>query len=276
MSITASGIQDQIEALRSRGEEFCVATVVRTADATSAKAGAKAVVARDGTISGFVGGGCVQGSVRKAAAEVLETGEARLIRVKPRDTVSGPTDADGTELHGSACPSGGTVELFIEPMLLAPRLVVMGASPVAAALVALAGAMSYRTVVACPEAERGKVPGAGVYLETADFSGALLTGADAVVVATQGKGDLKALEAALSSGVGHVAFVGSHKKAEALRSRLRDGASRFKAPAGLDIGAIEPEEIALSIFAEIISWRRGRLSGAACADQNRTGDSHGT
>lgn len=268
MSITASGIQDQIEALRARGEEFCVATVVRTADATSAKAGAKALVTRDGTISGFVGGGCVQGSVKKAAGEVLTTGEAKLIRVKPRDTVVGPTDADGTELHPSACPSGGTVELFIEPMLLAPRLVVMGASPVAAALVGLAEAMAYRTLVVCGEAERSKVPGGGVYNASAELSGPELSSADAVIVATQGRGDLKALTSALASGAGHIAFVGSHRKAEALRAQLRDAglaepeASRFKAPAGLDIGAIEPEEIALSIFAEIISWRRGRMAGS--------------
>ena len=269
MTLTASGIHDQIEALRARGEEFCVATVVRTADATSAKAGAKALVTRDGVISGFVGGGCVQGSVKKAAADVLKTGEARLIRVKPKDAVGGQTDADGTELHPSACPSGGTVELFIEPMLLAPRLVVMGAAPVAAALVALAGAMSYRTVVACAEAERAKVPGGGVYLEQAGLAGADLHDRDAVVVATQGRGDLTALKSALSSGAGHIAFVGSHKKASALRAQLEEGgvarkdAARFKAPAGLDIGAIDPEEIALSIFAEITSWRRGRMAGAS-------------
>ncbi len=265
MSITASSIQDQIETLRARREEFCVRTVVRTADATSAKAGAKAVVTSDGTISGFVGGGCVQGSLRKAAAEVLASGEARLIRVKPKDSVMGPTDADGTELHPSACPSGGTVELFLEPMLLAPRIVVMGDSPVAAALVALAEAMAYRTLVACAEAERSSMPGADLYVGGGDLAGTPLTGTDAIIVATQGRGDHTALKSALTSGAGHIAFVGSRKKAVALQAELQsDGlsetdAARFKAPAGLDIGAIEPEEIALSIFAEVISWRRGRM-----------------
>ncbi|MBE9552843.1 MAG: hypothetical protein IMF05_05195, partial [Proteobacteria bacterium] len=148
MSITSADILDRINDLRSRNEEFCVVTVVRTANVTSAKAGAKALVTSGGEIFGFVGGGCVTGAVKRVAAQVLASGEARLIRVKPKETVVEQLDADGVELHKSSCPSGGTVEMFIEPMQMAPRCIVCGASPVAASLVALAKAMGYRTVVA--------------------------------------------------------------------------------------------------------------------------------
>ena len=113
-----------IAALLQKGEEFCVATVVRTENATSAKAGAKAVVLADGTIKGFLGGGCVQRAIRRASEAVLREGEPRLIRVKPKDDVAVSVDVDGTELHRSACPSGGTVDMFIEPLRRAPRIVV--------------------------------------------------------------------------------------------------------------------------------------------------------
>ncbi len=269
MSIMAAGILDQIEALRARGEEFCVVTVVRTADATSAKAGAKAVVSRDGEISGFVGGACVQGSVRRAAGEVLGSGEAKLIRVKPKEAVKGAVDADGTELHSSACPSGGTVELFIEPMLLAPRVVVMGASPVGAALVSLANAMGYRTLAACAIDEQALMPDAGTYAEGFDLSAHVPAATDALVIATQGRADRKALESAAKSDAGYIAFVGSHRKGENLKAALAGAGcdpallARVKTPAGLDIGAIEPEEIAVSIMAEIIRWRRSRQTARA-------------
>ena len=275
MSIMAAGILDQIEALRARGEEFCVVTVVRTADATSAKAGAKALVSRDGAISGFIGGSCVQGSVRRAAGEVLAAGEAKLIRVKPKERVDGKVDADGTELHSSACPSGGTVELFIEPMLQAPRVIVMGASPVAAALVSLADAMGYRTLAACAPDERAKVPDAAVYGEGFDLTGHAVAQADALVIASQGRGDRKALEAAAQSSAGYIAFVGSRRKGDKLKADLaaagcsKEQLARVKTPAGLDIGAIEPEEIAVSIVAEIIGWRRKR-QGAGPTQQQET------
>lgn len=262
MSIMAREILNQIVTLRTRGEEFCVVTVVRTANATSAKAGAKAVVTRDGMLSGFIGGSCVQGSVRQAAQEALREGTARLIRVRPKEDVADIVDADGVELHGSACPSGGTVELFIEPMVQAKRVIVFGVSPVGAALVSLAVAMGYRTLVACPADERGRMPGADGYIDGFHLESNDVTAADAVIVATQGRGDRQALEQAVKSQADYVAFVGSHAKAAKLKQDLTDGGcdaallERVKAPAGLDIGAIEPEEIAVSIIGEVIQRRR--------------------
>jgi len=269
MSITSADILKRINDLRSRNEEFCVVTVVRTANVTSAKAGAKALITSGGDIFGFVGGGCVTGAVKRVAAEVLTSGAPRLIRVKPKDEVVEQLDADGVELHKSSCPSGGTVELFIEPMRMAPRCIVCGASPVAASLVALAGAMGYRTVVAALADDHDRLPGADTYIDGFDLGSANPALGDAIVVSTQGKRDREALHAALATDADYVAFVGSRRKAGTLKAALREkGLSaaqieRLKAPAGLDIGAIEPEEIALSIMGEIVSRRRAAMRGAA-------------
>lgn len=265
MSITSTEILDRINALRARNEEFCVVTVVRTANVTSAKAGGKALVTSGGEIFGFVGGGCVTGAVKRVAAEVLASGAPRLIRVKPKEDVVEQLDADGVELHKSSCPSGGTVELFIEPMLMAPRCIVCGASPVAASLVGLAKAMGYRTVVAALEEDHGRVPGADAYIAGFDLEGAGVASGDSIVVSTQGKRDREALHAALASDARYVSFVGSRRKAASLIPALREKGlpeqqlGRLKAPAGLDIGAIEPEEIALSIMGEIVNRRRRAL-----------------
>lgn len=257
MTRAIDSVFEEIERLRANGAEFCVVTVVRTANATSAKAGAKAVVLPDGTLRGFLGGGCVQGAVRHAATAALEAGEARLIRVRPRDEVAGPTDADGTELHGSACPSGGTVDLFVEPMRRPPRVVICGSSPVAVALADLAPRLGYRIAAAAREA----IP-AEERVDGFDLAPLAVTEADAVIVATQGRGDGDALLAALASPARHVAFVGSRRKAGVMKKRLRAKGlpdarlAALRAPAGIDIHAIEPAEIALSILAEMVAVRR--------------------
>ena len=244
MSLTLEATLGLIEDLRKRGEDFCVCTIVRTANATSAKAGAKAVVTSDGVLHGFVGGGCVQGAVRKAALEVLALGEPRLMRVKPRDDVDASTDRDGVELHGSSCPSGGTVEFFLEPTRQRMRLLILGSSPVAAALSRLGQAIGVET------SSQQQI--------ATDLD---LRERDAIVVATQGRGDRQALEAALRSGAGYVGMIGSRKKIAVLLDQIGDRVSderkqALRGPAGLDIGAIEPEEIAVSILSEIIQKRR--------------------
>ncbi len=251
-----------IAALTARGEDFCVATVVRTENATSAKAGAKAVITADGAIEGFLGGGCVQGAVRRTAAEALASGEPRLIRVKPSEEVVTQVDVDGVELHKSGCPSGGTVDMFIEPMRQAPRIVVCGASPVAVTLAQLAKAMNYRVAVAALAEDQERFADADQRFDGFDFETSGIGPRDYVVVATQGKRDREALGNALASEAGYVAFVGSRRKAAALLDRIRenglaaDQAARLHAPAGLHIHAIDPSEIALSIMAEIVATRR--------------------
>ncbi|MGO8921035.1 MAG: XdhC family protein [Stellaceae bacterium] len=260
-----------IATLRQRGEDFCVVTVVRTENATSAKAGAKAVVMRDGAIRGFLGGGCVQGAVRRAAAAVLRDGTPRLIRVKPKDDVTAGVDVDGTELHRSACPSGGTVDMFVEPMRRPPRLILCGASPVADALADLARRLGYRLALAALAEDLADFPEVEERVAGFDLATLGVTAEDWIVVSTQGKRDREALGAALASEAGYVAFVGSRRKAETLVAQLRgQGLSesrlaRLKAPAGLDIHGIEPAEIALSILAEIVAQRRSGIRPAGAA-----------
>lgn len=247
-------ILDLIARLRQSGEAFAVATVVRTVAATAAKAGAKAVIRADGTLSGgWIGGGCARGAVLRAAREAMADGSARLVSVRPGDVLeadglSPGETRDGVRYARSACPSRGTMDVFVEPVLPRPVLAIWGATPVAEALAELAP----RFGLAVVPAEDGAPPGAAF-----------------AVVATQGRGDAAALGAALASGAGHVAFVGSRAKTAALQARLLAGGlgpealARLRAPAGLDIGAITPEEIALSILAQIVAERRRGQRGAA-------------
>lgn len=236
-------IFEVIQRLRTEGQPFCLATVVRTADLTSAKAGAKAVITADGTIIGHLGGSCVRTAVARTAGEVLRSGAARMISVRPERTEA--AEPDGTIVHVSGCPSKGTVDLFVEPYLVALRLAVVGDTPIAAALRAHGALMGWSVVTA----SEGDAP------------------ADAVVIASQGAGDLSALRSALSGDARLVAMVASHRKAAHLRARLAaegvDAArlDRVISPAGLDIGAIDPHEIAVSILAQLVSWRRERLQG---------------
>jgi len=253
----AFDIFDTIERQRATGRPFCVATVVRTADVTSAKAGAKAVVTEAGEILGHLGGACVKRAVTSAGREAIDSGETRLIRVKPAAKVVSLTDDDGTQLYKSGCPSGGTVDVLLEPYELPPMLVIFGSTPIAEALAAHAALAGYR--LALPEGAAANLD-AGRF-EGIDIADLPLGPHDYVVVASQGNQDLACLRAALQSPAGRVSMVASRRKAETLIGKLAaegmDPAltARLKSPAGLDIHAVDPREIALSILAEIVVWR---------------------
>jgi xanthine dehydrogenase accessory factor len=271
MGNTASKTYELMDSLRERGEDFCVATVIRTAAATSAKAGAKAVITNDGTVHGYIGGGCVTGAVKRVGLEAIGDGQPRIIRVKPKEEVVEAVDVDGVELHTSSCPSGGTVDIFFEPMRQGARIVVCGASPVATTLAGLATAMGFRTIAAAREEDLGKFAGIDGTVADFDLTGLDLGARDAVVVATQGKRDREALKSALLSGAGYVGMVGSRRKIakllDQIGSEVPDAEKRaLHGPAGLDIGAIEPEEIALSILGEIVQERRGAVQPAITAE----------
>ena len=262
---------DLIQRLRGEGAAFCVATVIRTANLTSAKAGAKAVVTQDGEVHGFVGGGCVIGAVRDAARNALECGKPRMICVRPKEEgvaaadgdVDGDVDGDGASIYDSGCPSGGTVELFIEPFRRPRRLVICGASPVAQALVTLARTVGFEVIVAALKSDHEIIPGADGYLGDFDLRPLDLQPEDSIVIATQGKRDREALRGALSSPARYLGMVGSRRKIAKLKSDLaKEGAhsadrlDQLKGPAGLDIGAIGPEEIALAIAVEVVAFLR--------------------
>jgi len=273
-----SDILDLAAQRQSKGEAFALATVVRTLDVTAAKAGAKALIGQDGSISeGWIGGGCARAAVLKAAREAMADGKARLVSIQPRDLLEAQGVAPGQarggiEFANNSCPSQGTMDVFVEPVLPKPTLLVLGASPIAVSLAALAPAMGFVVVVAAARDDLGRFDAAARKIE--GFVAPALDARHAyVVVSTQGAGDRAALKAAATAEARYVAFVGSRRKAAKLRDDLAaDGISRakldaIKAPAGLDIGAITTEEIALSILAEMVMARRaGRVSAIEAND----------
>lgn len=250
--VQSSDLAEAAQALRAREEPFAFATIVRTAGATAAKPGAKALLSADGTIlHGWLGGGCTRGAVKRAALAALQDGTPQLVSVAPEDLlaekgVAAGDEVDGTRFARNGCPSRGTVDIFIEPCLPTPQLVVLGSSPVAEALARIGPQFHWDCVSMLPDAQMSGTNRQRV-----------------IVVATQGQGDLDALSRALQTPSQHIAFVGSGRKFAALSDKLRGAGTsasdiaRIKAPAGLDIGAVTPEEIALSILAELVRVRRG-------------------
>ncbi len=223
----------QMERLRASREPFVTATVVRAAKPTSVRPGDSALVLADGTIEGFVGGVCAQSAVRLHAARALETGDAILLRLIPGVApADAPATPDGVVVAHNPCLSGGSLEIFLEPQLVAPRMVIVGDTPIARALAELAAAAGY---------------------DIGDESDAA-----AVVVASHGEGEEEVLAAALHAGVPYVGLVASPRRGRAVRDALDVPEAlreRIHTPAGLDIGARTPTEIAVSILAQIIGER---------------------
>jgi len=260
MTVDSEDVIDCMARMKGDAQPFALATVVRSKAATSAKVGAKAVIRADGSMVGWVGGGCTLGAVRQAAREALGDGRARMIRVRP-DAEAGPAE-DGTEDYRNACASGGTVELFVEPILPRPSLIVAGASGTARALRALGRNAGFTVTAAALAEDLEGIAEADETLTGFELSRSPRAAASFIVVATQGKRDREALEAALRCGAPYVAFIGSRKKAADLKAQLAgrgiaaERLEALRAPAGLDIGAVTPEEIALSILSEIVRERR--------------------
>lgn len=271
-------VLDMVAQMKAAERAFVLATVVRTVSVTAAKAGAKAIIAADGSIvAGWIGGGCARGAVLKAAREALADGEPRMVSVQPEDLlaelgVKPGESRDGIRFASNMCPSKGTMDIFVEPVLPHPSLVVLGASPVALSLAAQARTLGYHVTLAAPSADLAAPPDADTIIDGYQLAG-LGEAKRFVVVSTQGKGDEAALRAAVALDAAYRAFVGSRRKMASLRAKLiAEGVhaaaiDRVKAPAGLDLGAITPEEIAMSILAEITQERRRgqRAAGSVTA-----------
>jgi xanthine dehydrogenase accessory factor len=249
----------EAEALARRGEPFAIATVVRCERPTSAKPGAKALIRLDGTVSGWIGGSCAEPVAVKEALGALEDGEPRFLVLVGKG--SAPLGrADGVREYTMTCHSGGTLEIFVEPVLPKPALVLVGSGPVVQTLAGLAAAARFAVTVVEPESP---VPERLADARVVDaLASVAVTPRTAIVVATHGRFDEEALEQALRSEADYVSLVASPTRAgvvlESLRARAipDDRLRRLKAPAGLDLGAVTPEEIAVSILAEIIARRR--------------------
>ena len=263
-------VTELVARLQAAEETFVLATVVRTVSVTAAKAGAKAIIRPDGTIvAGWIGGGCARGAVLKAAREALTDGEPRMVSVQPEDLlaelgVKPGENRDGVRFAQNMCPSKGTMDVFVEPVLPHPSLVILGVSPVALSLATQARQLGYHVTLAAPAADLSATPDADMLIDGYQL-GELHQARRFIVVSTQGKGDEAALRVAVSTEAAYHAFVGSRRKMAALREKLiaegidATAINRIKAPAGLDLGAITPEEIAMSILAEItIERRRGQ------------------
>jgi xanthine dehydrogenase accessory factor len=263
-------VMDLVAQMKAAEQAFVLATVVRTVSVTAAKAGAKAIIRPDGTIvAGWIGGGCARGAVLKAAREALADGEPRMVSVQPEDLlaelgVKPGEHRDGIRFASNMCPSKGTMDIFVEPVLPHPSLVIFGASPVAMSLAAQARQLGYHVTLAAPSSDLVVIPDTDTLVDGFAL-GELNEARRFVVVSTQGKGDEAALRAAASIDAEYHAFVGSRRKMTVLRGKLiatgvaADALDKVKAPAGLDLGAITPEEIAMSILAEItVERRRGQ------------------
>jgi xanthine dehydrogenase accessory factor len=212
-------VQERAAVLRAQRVPFVHARVVRAERPTSAKPGDEALVLADGTVEGFVGGTCAQDAVRAQSLAVLESGETELVRIAGR------------------CQSGGALEVFLEPVVPAPLVAVHGDTPIARALLGFGPALGYHIV---PAAETS------------------LEGAAALIVASHGRGEADLLARALRAGVPYVGLVASRRRGEAIVAGLdveEELRARVRTPAGLDLGARTPEEVALSILAEIVAGR---------------------
>jgi xanthine dehydrogenase accessory factor len=235
--------------LQRRGERFALATVVRCEAPTSAKPGAKALVRADGTVSGWVGGACAEPVVVREALAAIEDGRPRLIGLIG-EGARGPGRTAGMIEYPMTCHSGGTLEIYVEPYLPHPVLILVGHGPVIEALATFARAAEYSVLTLGAEEAAATLAPPSVARQTS------------VVVATHADSDEDALQRILATDAGYVSLVASRRRAAAILERLRaagvgvERLARLKAPAGLDIGAVSPDEIAVSILAEIIQHRR--------------------
>jgi xanthine dehydrogenase accessory factor len=228
--VIAERLAHRAAALEAERAPYVQATVVRAGRPASVQPGATALVLGDGTIEGFVGGHCAEPSVRLHALRVLETGEPLLLRIEPGDDDDNAA-IDGAVTVHNPCISGGALEIFLEPHVPKPRMRVVGDTPIAHALMELAPRLGY---------------------ELGDGDEA------AVVIASHGRDEEQSITAALEAGVPYIGLVASRKRGQAVLAGLDGVDERVHTPAGLDIGARTPEEIALSILAEIVATRQAQ------------------
>ncbi|HEV7707582.1 MAG TPA: XdhC family protein [Asanoa sp.] len=233
--------------LRAARSPFVLAVVVRAERPTSAKPGDRAIIRGDGTIEGFVGGSCAESTVRIQSLRQLAAGESTLLRITPGGDATRPpgfvSDAPGLVVADNTCLSGGTIDVFLEVVMPAPLVQVYGDTPIARALVAVGGAAGYEVRLA---ATPGTVP----------------TDALAVVVASHGHDETGLLAEAVAAGVPYVALVASPKRGAAVLAEAGVPAGRVKTPAGLDLGARTPGDVAVSILAEVVAARAARTAPA--------------
>ena len=248
-------------ALRSAESPFAVAVVVRCQPTVSGKPGDKAIIQPDGSVWGWIGGGCVQPLVIREALKAIEEGSPRLVRIAPtRDSES----EDGIVKYSMTCHGGGSLEVYIEPILPELQILIMGRSLAAQTLSRLGKAIGYRVTVVAPGADREIFSDADLIIDELDLRQVKITPQTYIVVSTQGEHDEEALQQALRTDTSYISFIASRPKARKVLDTLTaqglapESLSRIKAPAGLDIGASSSREIAVSVLAEIIQTKKSQ------------------
>ena len=264
--------------LLQQDQPYALVTVLRVQAPASARPGDKAIVTPDGIVQGWIGGGCAQPAVLRTVRQALSSGRAQMIRIAPAEEGLMRELEDVLEF-GMACHSGGTLELFVDPMLPRARLTLIGDSPLAVALSGLAPRVGLPVTVVAHGADAARFPDAERVLSSDDPAEVMaqLAPGSFVVVATQGRRDVQGLRVALSLQARRVFFVASARKAQVLKASLLEAGhdaaavAAIVAPAGQAIGAQTPEEIALSVLAAVVAARRGSpgaappMAGAATA-----------
>ncbi len=253
--------------LTAQSEPFAVATVVRATRPTSAKPGSKAIISWDGELSGWIGGSCAQPAVIEQALEVLKDGKPRLLTLSPAGPISKQHVEEGTVHYVHSCQSHGALDIFVEPHLPQPELLIIGHEPTAKVLAKLGKLLDFKVIVIDPLASRETFPDVDVILERLAPDELRITSQTYIVIATHqtypGESDEHLLEKVITSKAAYMSLVASKRRAGIALSYLRQRAipaeqlSKVKSPAGLDIHAVTPNEIALSILAEIVKVRRG-------------------
>jgi xanthine dehydrogenase accessory factor len=244
--------------LSGRGEPFVLATVVWRRSPSSGKEGATALITPDRHVRGWLGGACAEPTVVREALRALREGSPRLLFLGPPEELAGH-ERDGVIAVPIACQSEGALEVYVEPVLPQPQLVSIGRSPAVNALAKMAAGLGWRTVVVDQDGDADDHAGAGRVQATLDLGE--VDGRSYVVVATQGHYDEEALERALATPAAYVGLVASRKRADAVLGYLRDrgvsdeALARVHAPAGLDLGHVATDEIAVAILAEIVRLR---------------------
>ena len=250
----AKEIFDVIQELRTDRKPFAIATVVETVGSVSAKTSSKAVIDQEGrVVAGWVGGGCAESTTCSQAQECMETGETAVIDIDLDD-----------EILGAGMPCGGSMRVYVEPVLPKPVLWIMGHGRVAECLCLMGDLLGLSVVVNDPMVDRENYPNASrLITDDPEYEQLQPATGDFVVIATQHKGDHESMQRALSSQADYIALIASRKRSRLVLDYLREGGvseqelGRVMAPSGLDLGARTPEEIALCVMSEIVLTRRG-------------------
>lgn len=250
------GVLERASELARQGQAFALATVVWRQGPSSGQLGSRAIITAGGEVHGWIGGACAEPTVIREARQVIAEGEPRLLLLGTPGQF-GERVPEGMTVVPISCQSEGALEVFIEPVQPSPRLVIVGRSPMAQTLAALADALGWRTAV----------------LDGPGFTAADADPATMVVVATQGHGDEDAMEQAVLARPAYLGLVASHRRGAVVLGYLadrglpKDQLDRVHVPAGLDLGRTSHREIAVAILAELV-----QLHAAGAIDVAATGE----